>query len=174
MEEREKNYDKKLLDYLDEQLSEADRKAFELLLLHSPELKKQVEGQRLLEGSLKAMKLEEPSPAFAQKVMDKIKEAPQGYVLSIRNGILLLAGMIVVSIIAAFLVKSGLFDTTGTLTINHESSLLSRYIKAPLPSLPINSKFIVNGIIILNLALGFIILDRAVLRPFFEKRIRHT
>jgi hypothetical protein len=172
MEEQNKSQYDILLDYLDGRLSEADKKAFELSMQSSPVLRKMVDEQRLLESSLKSIRLEEPSAAFTQKVMEKIQEAPQTHMLSIRNGIFLLAGMIIVSLIAAYLVRSGFFDSTGTLNLTNENSLLSRYIKNPLPSVPINSKFIINGIIILNLALGFIILDRAVLRPFFEKRRR--
>lgn len=168
--------DTRLFDYLDGRLSLEEKKSFEKALSNSPALQKQVDEQRLLEGSLRILKLEEPSQAFAQNVMNRINQSSQGYSLSIRNGIFLLVGVMVVSLIATLLVQAGVFDATGSLSAPTNMGGLSEYIKQPLPSIsiPINGKLIVNGIILLNLAIGFVILDRAVLRPYFERRMRHS
>ncbi len=168
------NINSTLFDYLDGQQSNEERKLFEEALANSPLLRQAVDDQRLAEDMLKTMSLSEPSPAFSQGVMHKINHVPQGFSLSIKNGLFLLVGMIVVSLVATVLVQSGMFDSTGTLNTPKELGVLSKYIKAPLPSIPVNGKLIVNGIILLNLALGFVILDRAILRPYFERRMRHS
>lgn len=176
MERTSNDMNAKLFDYLDGTMSADERKEFEHVLSDSPALQKQVDEQRLLESSLRILKLEEPSPAFAQNVMSKINQSSQGSSLSIRNGIFLLIGVMVVSLIATLLVQAGVFDATGSLSAPTNLGGLSEYIKQPIPSIsiPVNGKLIVNGIILLNLAIGFIILDRAVLRPYFERRMRHS
>lgn len=163
-----------LFRYLDGEMSGEEKRAFEQQLANDPALRKRADEQRLLEGNLKSIKLEEPSSSFAQQVMTRISQAPQGQAFSIRNSILLLAGVIVVSLIATYLVRVGLFDATAALDAPKELGVLSKYIKEPLPSIPVNGKLIVNGIILINLALAFVILDRAVLRPYFERRMRHS
>lgn len=176
MEKQFDDNDFKLYEYLDGMLNAEEQKLFEQTLSNSPALQKQVDEQRLLEGNLRILKLEEPSQAFAQHVMSKIQSSSQGYSLSIRNGIFLLIGVMVVSLLATLLVQAGIFDAKGSLSAPTNLGLLSEYVKQPLPSIsiPVNGKLIVNGIILLNLAIGFIILDRAVLRPYFEKRMRHS
>jgi hypothetical protein len=163
-----------LFRYIDGEMTSEEKKQMEQLLATDTSLLTRVEEQRLLESTLKTLRLEEPSPAFAQHVMAKVNSSPQGYSLSIRNSMLLLVGVMVVSLVATYLVQVGLFDATGALTAPKELGVISNYIKQPLPSIPVNGKLIVNGIILINLALGFVILDRAVLRPYFERRMRHS
>lgn len=176
MESNSNDMNSKLFDYLDGTMSAEEKRMFEQTLSSSPTLQKQVDEQRLLEGSLRILKLEEPSQAFAQNVMSKINQSSQSSSLSIRNGIFLLVGVMVVSLIATLLVQAGIFDGTSSLKAPSNVGILSEYIKQPLPSfsIPISGKLIVNGIILLNLAIGFVILDRAVLRPYFERRMRHS
>lgn len=166
--------DKKLFDYLDGLMTVGEKRLFEENMQQSPALQKMVEEQRLLEGSLKTLRLTEPSSAFTNNVMSRIKESPQSYTLSMRNGILLLIGVIVVSFLAVMLLQSGAFDGSTALDMNNEKGFVGKYINQPLPTVSISGKWIVNIIVLINMALGFIILDRAVLRPFFEKRMRHS
>jgi hypothetical protein len=174
MKKNTNDSDSTLFDYLDGHLSGEKKQLFEQAMENSPALQQRVHEQRLVENTLKAIHLAEPSSIFSQNVMYKINQAPQGFSLSIKSGFFLLAGTIVVSFIATILVQSGMFDSTGALITPKELGVLSKYIKAPLPSIPVNGKVIVNGIILLNLALGFVILDRAILRPYFERRMRHS
>jgi hypothetical protein len=45
-------------------------------------------------------------------------------------------------------------------------------IKNPLPTVAVNGKWIINGIVVLALGLSFVLLDRTILRPLFNKRSR--
>lgn len=166
--------DQKIFDYLDGLMSAEEKKLFEQEMHQLPELQKAMDAHRLLESSMKTIHLEEPSASFTNNVMSSIKESPQGYTLSIRNGILLLVGVIVVSFLAVMLLQSGVFDGTTDLSVNNQTGLIGKYIKQPLPSVSISGKWIVNIIVLINIVLGFIILDRAVLRPYFERRMRHS
>ncbi len=174
MEKDFNNSEHKILDYLDGTMSPAEIEFFEQSMKNAQTLRKKVAEQRLLESTLKTMRLVDPSSSFTQNVMTRIQESPQSFNLSVRNGILLLLGVMVVSFLAVWLVQSGVFDQSTALNVNNETGLISKYIKQPLPSIPVNGKLIVNIIVLINLALGFLILDRAVLRPYFERRMRHS
>jgi hypothetical protein len=63
------------------------------------------------------------------------------------------------------------FDTSGSIDLN-QTIVPNKFIQQPLPSIPFNGKLVMNVIIILNLALAFLVLDKAVLKPWFEKRAR--
>lgn len=174
MKEDFNDSDQRLFDYLDGLLSTEEKRLFEESIRQTPSLQKMVEEQRLLESSLKTIRLTEPSASFTNNVMARIKESPQSQGLSMRNGILLLVGVMVVSLLAVMLVQAGVFDGNTALNVGKDTGLLGKYIKQPLPSISISGKWIVNIIILINLILGFVILDRAVLRPFFERRMRHS
>jgi hypothetical protein len=51
--------------------------------------------------------------------------------------------------------------------------LSHQYINRTLPSVSIDGKLIVNVIMVLNLALALLVLDRIILKPLFHRRI-HT
>jgi hypothetical protein len=50
------------------------------------------------------------------------------------------------------------------------SSIFERLSNRSFPAIPINGKLVVNIIILLNLGLAWLVLDRAVLRPLFRRR----
>jgi hypothetical protein len=106
--------------------------------------------------------------------MGKLNTRPADHGLSFRNGILLLTGVLVAVAIAAFLVSTGMFDNaTGAVDLN-EIELSKKYIKTPLPSFEYSGKILVNFIIFLNLGLAWLILDRVILRPYFDRRIQRS
>jgi hypothetical protein len=92
--------------------------------------------------------------------------------ISLKSSLLLLLGTLVTIVVSAMLVSAGVFDETGTLDMNN---LISKqdYVRLTLPAIPLSSKWIINILIIINLALAFVVLDRTILKPFFEKR-SHT
>ena len=74
-------------------------------------------------------------------------------------------------IFLSLLLSAGVFDSTNTLELM-DIVIQNKYIdiNKSLPSIPFNEKMVVNIIILLNLALAFVVLDRTVLKPWFEKR----
>jgi len=164
--------EEKLLDYLDGVLPAADRQSFEAELEHNPELKARLEELKNAGLLLRQMSLDVPSRNFTQQVMAKLDEYPsRSSSLISRNGIFLLIGILVAVGIASFLVSSGVFDSVQT-TININQELPQKYIQKSLPPIALSGKLLVNIIILLNLGLAWLVLDRAVLKPLFQRRMQ--
>lgn len=170
MKKLPQNIEDTLLDYLDGNLTSPQREAFELSLKNNEALRQRWEEVRMAEKFLSEPQLEHPSKNFTSSVMTRLDQYPVHNGLSIRNGILLLTGIMAVIASAIALVSAGVFNETTTLDLNH-IAWTQRYIKQTLPRIAIDGKLVVNTIILLNMALAFVVLDRAILKPFFQKRI---
>ncbi len=118
---------------------------------------------RLIDETLAKGKLESPSSNFTHRVMMNLHSLPVASSLSPRNGLLLLGGTFVAVLILTFLVSGGTFDT-----VNETISLPE--VKDIKTTVPVNGKWIMKGLIFLNIVLAFIIFDRTILRPLFNKR----
>lgn len=162
----------KLLEYIDGTLSVIEKEKFEQELKSSTTLQERLDELKKLDSTLRSIKLEQPSKNFTQLVMSKLDQYPvQSKSFSSLNGILLLAGVLVAVGIGSLLLAGGVFDGSSVIDLNQAIDT-TKYIEKPLPSIPFNGKLIVNIIIMLNLALAFLMLDKAVLKPWFEKRAR--
>jgi hypothetical protein len=159
-----------LLDYLDGNLDPSRREAFEQVLKGNIFLQKRLEELRAADLVLKQSVVEHPSKNFTTLVMNRLDQYPARSNVSISKGILLLTGLLIVMGIAVILLSAGVFDDTTTLDLNN-SDLIQRYIKQSLPQIPVSGKLIVNTILLLNLALAFVVLDRTILKPYFQRRI---
>lgn len=127
----------------------------------------------VIEQYLKSVRIEQPSVNFTQQVMSNLHRASAVTLgLPSRNKILMLAGILVTIGIGILLIAGGAFSDITSITLDQDiisNDKLRQYI----PSIPFNGKLIINIVILMNLALAFIILDRAVLKPWFERR-RHA
>lgn len=162
--------DNKLFEYMDGGLQGIEKENIEQLLGTSPALQARLEELRKLDADLRTIKLEQPSKNFTQRVMSKLDQYPVRSNLTFRNGIFLLAGVLVAVGVGSLLVAGGVFDGTNTIDLNQTIGPVNKYIQRPLPTFNFNGKLMVNIIIILNLALAFLVLDRAILKPWFERR----
>jgi hypothetical protein len=160
-----------LLNYVDGTLTGAEKEAFEQTLKTDVALQSRLQELQKTTLILKQISLEQPSRNFTFTVMNRLDEYPVRSGLSIRNGILLLTGIMIVMGIAVLLLSAGVFDQKTTVDLNH-LDLVQRYIKQTLPGVSINGKWVVNTIVLLNLALAFVVLDRAILKPFFQRRLQ--
>lgn len=161
--------DDRLLEYIDGTLASDDKERLEQEIYASAELTTRLEELQTLTRSLKNVRLEQPSKNFTQRVMDHLDQYPMRKGISIKNGILLLTGVLVAVGIGTILLATGAFDTPGTINLN-DLVQQNKYIQQPLPSIPFNGKLVVNVIILLNIAIAFLVLDRAILKPWFERR----
>ena len=161
-----------LFDYLDGTLNAADKQRLETELSHNHELKARLDELQNVELWLSKISLEEtPSRNFTQQVMGKLDQYPsRSSTMISRNGIFLLAGILVAVGLATILVSSGVFDGVQT-TINLNQELPQKYIQKSLPPIALSGKLIVNIVILLNLGLAWLVLDRAILRPLFQRRM---
>lgn len=165
--------DDSLLDFLDGKMTLEQQAVVKESLRKDPALQERFEQLRLIHEALQSASLEMPSKNFTTSVMAKLDsyEAYRG--LSIRNGLFLLAGIVVVLSIAVILLSAGVFDQTTTVDLNNVS-VAQRFIKQSLPSFSIDGKILVNSIILLNIIIAFLVLDRAVLKPFFQRRMQNA
>jgi anti-sigma factor RsiW len=171
MKKLPQHLDDLLLDYLDGRLEERARLSLEEQLKHDPSLSARLQELKQMNTLLHEVSLEQPSRNFTATVMNRLDQYPLSRGLSIRNGLLLLAGITVIMVMALVLVSSGVFDQTTTFDLNQVGPV-HRYIKQNLPGVSVNGNVLVNVIVILNLALAFVVLDRAVLKPFFQRRMQ--
>lgn len=162
--------DDKLFEYMDGGLTGMEKENIEQLLKANPALQARLEELRKLDADLRTIKPEQPSTNFTQRVMNKLDQYPVRSNFTLRNGILLLTGVLVAVGVGALLVSGGVFDGTNTIDLNQTIVPVNKYLQKPIPTFNFDGKMMVNIIIILNLALAFVVLDRAILKPWFERR----
>ena len=162
--------DDMLLDYLDGNLSNTDREKVEQDLRQNPVGRSRLEELRQVTSTLMDTKIELPSKNFTNVVMSKLDQYPAQSGLSIRNGIFLLIGVLIAVGIVSFLTATGTFDATSNIDLN-QVELSKKLIKTPLPAFKFSSKLLVNIVIILNLGIAWMVLDRLILRPLFRRRM---
>lgn len=164
----------KLLSYLDDKLSGAERSNVETLLEHDVNLKERFKELQLMHSLMKKTKLEQPSLNFTSRLMLRLDQAPVVNGRSIRNGIFLVIGVLITVGIAAVLISTGTFDGASTMVDLNKIDIKNKYIDQQLPSFTLDGKTLVKGIIVLNLAVAFVVLDRAILKPFFQRRMQSS
>ena len=164
----------KLLEYIDGKLQGSELESFESLINQDTNLSNRLEELRLMNTMMRQIKTDQPSKNFTDRVMSNLSRKPVHNLLSIRNGIFLLAGVLVTIGIASYLISIGTFDNTTTVIDLNTINISKKYIDKQLPTLPFDGKIMVNIIIMLNLALVFVVLDRIILKPYFRRRMQSS
>jgi anti-sigma factor RsiW len=164
----------KLLSYLDNKLPGAERTNIETLLEHDTNLQERFKELQTMHSLMKRTKLEQPSLNFTSRLMVQLDQVPATTTRSIRNGIFLVIGVLITVGIAAALISTGTFDDASTMVDLNKLDVNNKFINEELPSFSLDGKLLVQGIIVLNLAIAFVVLDRAVLKPFFQRRMQST
>jgi hypothetical protein len=170
MKKLPQDLDDKLLSYLDNTLPAAEHSNIKTLLEHDAKLKERLSELQMMHSLMKRTVVEQPSVNFSSRLMLRLDQAPAGN-RSIRNGIFLVIGVLFTVGIAAALISSGAFDNTTTMVDLNKIDISKKYIDKQLPSFSLDGKLLVQGIIVLNLAIAFVVLDRAILKPLFQRRM---
>ncbi|MGE0588161.1 MAG: hypothetical protein AB7O48_06270 [Cyclobacteriaceae bacterium] len=164
--------DQLLQDYLEGNLVGEKLEKVKKGLDTSEELRNRLEILKTIELSMQKGQLMEPSSHFTQRVMSNLHKLPATQGITPRNGLLLLAGILVALGIGVTLVDAGFYNSLNGI-LSFENVKLPTGVTTPsLPSIPFNGKWVVNGIIGLNIGLAFLLLDRTILKPFFQRRSR--
>jgi hypothetical protein len=160
-----------LLGYLDGTLNGTQVIELKKQLDNSTALQERLEELRSLNESLMSAHsaLESPSSLFVNRVMKNLHSKSYSNALSPRNGLLLLGGVVIAVVILLAMVSTGMFDQTGVISLDKVVPVKD-YFQQSLPVVSVNGKLIIKIIIGLNMALVFIVLDRTVLKPFFQRR----
>jgi hypothetical protein len=165
MKMHETDWDERMQKFLDGELDAADVRALLEAAQRDVVLAAKLNAMKSVHQYLGRSVLESPSAGFTQRMMARLEHLPHTVRHSPRNGLLLLMGVLVAC-------------TVLILILGHEAlpggTLRMDTSRLPLPDvnihLTVNLKWVINGLILVNLALGFLVLDRTVLRPFFERR----
>lgn len=171
MERSRQDQDEELLNYLDGALSDDRAKQLKVKLESNTILRARLDELRIVHEALSSKsKLEHPSSNFTHRVMSNLHRMPVTSTLSPRNGLLLLCGILVAVGMLAVLLSAGLFDNINESVDLTKLPVSKEVIKNPLPTVNISGKWIINGFMVIALGLAFVLLDRTVLRPLFNKR----
>jgi anti-sigma factor RsiW len=165
------NLDDRLVDYLDGKLSEDEILTIENLLRADADVRQRLSDLQETESALRHLPLEYPAKNFTESVMRRLDDYPARASFPFRNSILLLFGVVLSIGIGAWLLAMGIFDQTQTTFQLMQLPLADKYISDSLPPVTINGKLLLNIALFVNLALALLILDRAILKPFFQRRI---
>jgi anti-sigma factor RsiW len=165
------NVDDRLLDYLDGRLSDNEKLMIENLVQTDADVKQRFTELQETESGLRHLPLEYPAKNFTESVMSRLDDYPARAAFPLRNNILLLLGVVLSIGIGAWLLALGVFDQTQTTFQLMQLPLVQEYIRESLPPVTIHGKVLLNVILLVNLALALLILDRAVLKPFFQRRM---
>lgn len=161
--------------YVDGTLTSDDKRLVEIALRTSEAMREHLSLLRLIGQTLKDTKPEPLAKNFTEQVMINLQEYPIAATsYSLKNGILLLIGVLMAVGVALVLVGNGVFDTTVTSLDPSDFEVTKRFIKNPLPTISLSGKLLVNSIVILNIALAWIVLDRTILKPLFQKRMENN
>lgn len=173
MKTRSQAMEEKMLDYLDGILSEEEKLSFEKQVSENPVLLARLNTLRSLHTLLANPVLEEPSENFTHQVMTRLDHVPRSN--TVRNGIFFVCSTFLVVIATALLVTAGVFDGPASVIDLNEFNLstkyIQQYISKPLPAFQFSGKIMVQIITLLNLLLGWLLLDRAILKPLFKRRM---
>jgi hypothetical protein len=161
-----------LSQYVDGTLTSDERKLVDIALQSSAAMREHLSLLKLIGQTLKDTRPDPLAKNFTEQVMINLREYPMTATSSSwRNGILLLIGVFIAVGVALVLVGNGVFDITITAPSPSDFEVTKPFIKNPLPAISLSGKLLVNIIIILNIALAWIVLDRTILKPLFQKRM---
>lgn len=172
MEKLTTSEDDLLMDFLDGNLNAIDLQKLKQRLESSATLQARLEELRVVHNNLSKVKIESPSHGFVARVMQSLHSRGYASYLSPRNGLFLLIGILVAAGAVALMAGAGVFNSG--ITISLKSIQPAQPVLQKLPTFSLDLKVIVNLVIGVNLVLAFLILDRTILRPYFNKRRLHT
>ncbi len=161
----EKISDEILLEYLDGTLEARETELLRNRLQNDVVLKVRLEELKQADQYLNGV-IDNPSPRFADIVWTKISEASKAPTFRLNGFLIVIASMLTV-------IAGSYFMTDGIVELNLKiPATVSEYVTVPQIELPegINLKMI-SQVLLYGLSfLILLILDKAILKPYFRKR----
>jgi hypothetical protein len=156
--------------YLDGTQNEAEKAWLQDLQTQDASIKQRVEDLDTVHQSLQAEGLMHPTTDFTQHVMAALEPSPQASPLPPRRvwrSVALLTGVLAVTGIVMTWLSSDMFAgvTTQQLGIPYADQW-----NVPQWSIAVKGKWLLYPVIAMNMVLGWVLLDRAILKPLFQHR----
>ncbi len=133
----------------------------EKLMLESPEYKAEFQKYAFMDEQLLKLDLEVPSMRFTENVLDNVLLLKKATPRTDRTPLFFMLFMGTLSVLVVWMFLPTAPPSTPALTVNTEgvTSILSNPMWA-------------YGFLIFNIILFFVILDKKVLKPYFDKRLK--
>ncbi|NOS92104.1 MAG: hypothetical protein HOP30_09295 [Cyclobacteriaceae bacterium] len=165
------DWNERLIRYVSGELNEAEAAFVESELQRSAELQKKLDQIKEIDRFLQRQsKPSHPSKKFTDQVMHGIAVPARNNSLSPKMGLWMLLGVLVITTLAVLSLRSGLFDSMEfPISLNMQSLHFDK-LSIPSFNLPFSGKWLVSIFLVLNIAVGFILLDRTILKPYFQRR----
>lgn len=156
--------------YLDGELEGPALQQLKEELSASPALQRRLEELRPVHDFLARNTIQVPSANFVDRVMNNLSRGATAPYPSPKNGLMLLAGVMIASGMLVAMLSAGSFDQVSAILSLNQIDVLKNVQAPEIPSVNINGKLVMKILIGVNLVLAFIVLDRTVLRPLFQRR----
>ena len=133
----------------------------EKLMLESPEYKAEFQKYAFMDEQLLKLDLEVPSMRFTENVLDNVLSLKKATPQADRTPLIFMILMGALSVLIMWMFFSTTAPATSAIVVNTEgvTSILSNPMWA-------------YGFLIFNIILFFVILDKKVLKPYFDKRLK--
>lgn len=159
--------------YLDGTQNEAEKAWLEELQAQDAGVKQSIEDLDTIHQVLQAEGVMRPSAQFTQRVMAALEPMPQTSPLPVRRvwrSMALLAGVLAVTGIIVTWLSSDMF---AGVAVQQVGVPYADQWNLPHWSFAIKEKWLLYPIIAINMVLGWILLDRTILKPLFQHRRLH-
>lgn len=156
--------------YLDGTQHEAERVWLEELQAQDAGIKQRVENLDAVHQVLQAERIVSPTPHFTQRVMAALEPLPQASPLPARRvwrSVALLTGVLAVTGIIITWLSSDMF---AGVAVQQVGVPYADQWNLPHWSIAVKEKWLLYPIIAMNMVLGWMLLDRAILKPLFQHR----
>jgi hypothetical protein len=157
--------------YLDGTLGEAEKAWLEELQAQDAGIKQRVEDLDTIHQTLHAEGAMQPSAHFTQGVMAMLEPLPQQASLlptrRVWRSVALLTGVLAVTGIIITWLSTDMFAGE---TVQQVAVPYADRWNLPYWSIAVKGKWLLYPVIAMNMVLGWILLDRAILKPLFQHR----
>lgn len=159
-----------ILKYLDGDLNEEEANRLMISIEDDRNLKKIFKRHKAIHQALLDDPVVSPSPGFAENVMQKVRLVKQGEG-KFFNRLRILVMLLIVFILATSLYYLGVnfYPTMGGI-VSEEITLQEFTMNMKPAKDVLNSDVIFKIVLYVNGIIGLILLDRALLKPYFAKR----
>lgn len=156
--------------YLDGTQDEAEKAWLDALQAQDAGIKQRVEDLDAVHQVLQAESVVSPTPHFTQRVMAALEPLPQTSRLPARRvwrSVALLTGVLAVTAIVMTWLSSDMF---AGVAVQQVGVPYADQWNLPHWSIALKGKWLLYPIIVMNMVLGWMLLDRAILKPLFQHR----
>ena len=159
--------DEVLFDYIDGNLSPGKKELVEGACEEDELLRKRLAELQKLDFML-SQTTATPSPTFTDVVWSRLRQAPGNAYTYGLNSLLLLLGAVITVIIGSLYIPEGVIQMDLTWVLESTES----YVKTPNLDLThgIDLKILTQGMLFGLMILALLLLDKALLRPYFKRR----